>query len=232
MDNYIKNIGLNLADDTLNKLSKYADDVICKGEQFNLTSDLDKDVFIKKHIVDSIYLNKFVDFDKVGSVVDLGTGAGLPGMVLSIANQSTNFTLVDSLNKRINFLSDVVDELDLANVNLECMRAEEFTRIAEYRESFDVAVSRAVAPLNLLLEYVSPAIKVGGKFYAYKSQKHDEELEMAEKALLELNMKLIDKHEYNLLSGEYRVILEFEKIANTPDKYPRRTGIPSKRPIK
>lgn len=217
--------------DKLNKIDLYVDNVIEKGKKFNLTADLDKEIFIQKHIIDCQKLNDFVDFNEIKKAVDIGTGAGLPGFVLALSNPNTDFTLVDSLNKRINFLSELAYTLSVENVTLECMRAEEFTRLFNYREYFDAGFSRALAPLNVLLEYITPAIRVGGHFYAYKSKKYKEELLDAENAIEILNVKLVNEFTYTLNNGEFRVILDFEKIDNTPDKYPRRVGKPSKKPL-
>ncbi len=218
----------------LDKTSKYVDMVLEANKYLNLTGASDKVELMHRHVNDSLAILNFTGIEKGQKVLDMGTGAGFPAIPLAI-NTEANFVLVDSLNKRISFLSDVKNELDLKNVELVHARAEEFLRDEKHRETFDLAVSRAVAPLNLLLEYTIPSLKVGGKFYAYKSKDIDKEIDEAKNAIEVLNVELSDIFEYELelASGERQSfkILEFTKEAKTEDRYPRRVGIPAKRPL-
>ncbi len=220
-----------LKDAELSKLLRYTDMVLEANKRMNLTGATSDDLFIERHIVDSLTLLNFVRFKEGDRVVDMGSGAGLPGIPLALSSDA-DFVLVDSLKKRISFLDDVRNELGLENVELSDMRAEEFARDCEYRALFDYAVSRALAPLNVLLEYVVPTLKVGGIFYAYKGAGYLEELKNAEFAMSVLGVEHHDTLIYTMDGGVEFAILVIKKIGKTPDKYPRRVGIPSKRPLK
>ncbi len=231
LNSYFKSIDVDISEDAIYKLSLYIEEVLTVGKKMNLTSDLDRETFITKHVIDSSHANKYIDFKKIGLAVDIGTGAGLPGVVLACLNPATNFTLLDSLHKRINFLSDISRSVGIGNINPVALRAEDFSRDEANREQFDAAFSRAVASLNVLLEYAVPMLKVGGHFYAYKSKKCEEELISAQNAMDLLKVECVDRYEYRLPHGEYRVILDFLKKGATDEKYPRRNGKPAKRPL-
>ena len=203
----------------------------------NLTAITEYDEVIVKHFVDSLSLVKAVDInsegkDKAISVIDVGTGAGFPGIPLKIAFPDLKITLLDSLNKRIGFLNTVISELGLEGIEALHGRAEDYAKKGKLRESFDLCVSRAVANLSTLSEYCLPYVKVGGRFVAYKAEKTAEEIEAAEKAVLELGGE-IEKCEEFVLPGSdlYRTLVVVEKIKATPNKYPRKAGTPSKEPL-
>ncbi len=200
------------------------------NEKINLTAITEPFEVIKKHFLDSLTILDEIKENE--SVIDVGTGAGFPGIPLAICSKA-NFVLVDSLNKRINFLKEVKEKINLNNIEIYHARAEEFAKNKLYREKFDVAVSRAVAPMNILVEYLIPFVKVGGKIVCMKGPKAEEELEEAKKAIEILGGKVEQIKEFNL--GEEQIsrkIIIIKKIKNTPNKYPRRPGTPAKEPIK
>ncbi len=200
------------------------------NEKINLTAITEPCEVIEKHFLDSLTILDEIKENE--SVIDVGTGAGFPGIPLAICSKA-NFILVDSLNKRINFLKEVKEKINLNNIEIYHTRAEEFAKNKLYREKFDVAVSRAVAPMNILVEYLIPFVKVGGKIVCMKGPKAEEELEEAKKAIEILGGKVEQIKEFNL--GEEQIsrkIIIIKKIKNTPNKYPRKPGTPAKEPIK
>lgn len=226
-------IDVNLDDDTLELFEKYKNILLEWNDKINLTAITDEYEIIMKHFVDCLEIVKYINI--TDKVIDVGTGAGFPGIVIAIYFKSKiNVTLVDSLNKRLLFLSNVVDELKLNNINIIHARAEELGRNSEHREMYDVVVSRAVAGLNILLEYDSPFIKVNGKCLLLKSDNVDKEIEEAKNSLKQLNLQCINKHLYKYLINdeEYRrCVLEIKKISNTKEKYPRNFGKIKKNPL-
>lgn len=209
------------------KLLKYLDLLMEKNEVMNLTAIRNREDIIDKHFYDSILLNNLLKKeDKY--IIDIGTGAGFPGLVLAILNEDKNFLLVDSVKKKIDFINDVIKKLDLNNVKTTSIRAEEL--IKNNREKFDVGLCRGVAHLAIILEYEIPFLKVGGRFLAQKQT--DTEIEKASKALKILNSKVINVHKFNLpISNDKRVVIEIEKKGKTPIEYPRKVGIPKKKPL-
>ena len=231
--NQLKNENIKLTDEMLEKLEKYKDLLLEWNEKINLTAITDEEEVFVKHFVDCLYCAKYItNEDK--SIIDVGTGAGFPGLVLAIYFPDKEFTLLDALNKRLIFLEDVINKLGLKNVKLVHGRAEEIVRIDNLYENYDIAVSRAVAQLPILLEYISPYIKVNGKCIVMKGDNVDEELKVSSNALKVLNLKLLRKnlYSYNVKNEEYkRSILEIEKINETPKKYPRNYGKIKKKPL-
>ena len=165
-------------------------------------------------------------------LVDIGTGAGLPGLPLAIVCDRAKFVLTDSLGNRINFLSEVIDQIKISNVELVKSRAEDFCLQNEYREKFDFVFSRGVAKLSVLSEYCLPAIKLGGKMISYKMDKIEEELSDAQNAIKTLGGKFHVKHTYDLiLDDPARCLVEIDKVSRTPKSYPRKAGTPAKTPL-
>ncbi len=203
------------------------------NENINLTAITEYQEVIKKHFLDSCLLLKEYSLNIFNEkkIIDVGTGAGFPGIPLAILLPNTSFTLVDSLNKRIDFLRAVIMHLGLNNVELYHGRAEDLGRDEKFREQFDYCVSRAVAGLPLLLEYCSPFIKESGSLLLYKSKKTNQEIEEAENALKVLNcvvnsnLQLANECEFE------RYLLKIDKVEHTPDKYPRKAGKPKKKPL-
>lgn len=201
------------------------------NEKMNLTAITDPEEIILKHFIDSITILKNIEND--AKIVDVGTGAGFPGIPLSIMRPDLKITLVDSLNKRLIFLQEVVNKLELKNVEIIHARAEEFGQNKKYRENFDIATSRAVANLATLSEYLIPLVKVGGKVVAMKASELQEEVENAKKAIDVLGGKIEMIEEFNLPQSDIgRTVVIIRKEKQTPNKYPRKPGTPSKEPIK
>lgn len=222
----MKKLGPNISEEEIKKLETFKDMVLEKNRVMNLTAIAEEDFYLK-HFVDSL---KLLEFEKLeGRVLDLGTGAGFPGIPLAIMLPEVDFLLMDSLKKRIGFLEEVVDRLGLKKVKLIHSRAEDGAR-KEYRESFDYVVTRALASLPLLLEYTIPYLKTGGILYAYKGIKVDQEIEEARRALDILGAEVEEIYSYKLEDEDYRIV-KIKKSKATPKKYPRRAGLASKEPL-
>jgi len=224
---------LNLDDIAIDRFRKYSDELIEWNKVMNLTSIVDPEEIAVKHFLDSLGCI----FEGIGdgniSLIDVGTGAGFPGLPLKIAYDKIALTLLDSLNKRINFLNHVVDELELEDVHCVHGRAEIMGQDEEFREQFDVSVSRAVAELNVLSEYCLPFVKVGGYFISQKSKLVENEIENSKDAIRILGGEIVDvkKVEVPFLDAE-RYLVVIKKVESTPGKYPRRAGMPTKKPLK
>lgn len=200
----------------------------------NLTAITEFNEVMKKHFVDSVSLvNAFPDLkEKEYTLIDVGTGAGFPGIPLKIIFPKLKVVLLDSLNKRVSFLNEVIDKLELSNIKALHGRAEDFAKRKEYREYFDLCVSRAVANLATLSEYCIPFVKENGYFISYKSEKITEEFENAKEAIKVLGGKYDKQIEFYLPSSDiYRNLFVIQKVKNTPSKFPRKAGLPSKEPI-
>lgn len=209
---------------------KYMKLLIEWNNKINLTAITDEKEIILKHFIDSITINKYLKGKE--SVLDIGTGAGFPGMPLKILNNDINFTLADSLNKRIIFLEEVCKELELKNINCVHGRAEELGNNVNYREKYDIVTSRAVAKLNVLLEYMLPFVKIGGECICMKGPNIKEEIEEIDYALKVLGGKIKEvKNMFLPNSDNERNIIVIEKVHSTPSKYPRKAGIPTKQPL-
>ena len=208
-------------------LKEYKELLVEWNEKMNLTAITEDYEVIIKHFVDCLECTHLITNEK--KIIDVGTGAGFPGMPLAIFYPQIEFTLLDGLNKRLIFLEEVVNKLGLKNVKIVHARAEEAARNEEYFESFDAVVSRAVANLPVLLEYTSPYVKVNGKCIVMKGDNAKEELDLAKNAMNILKLKNIEnkeyKYSYTINNEEYnRTILYIEKVGNTPNKYPRNYG--------
>ena len=216
---------INISQNQAEKLNMYKELLIQWNEKMNLTAITDEYDIIVKHFVDCLMCTKIIKDEK--NIIDVGTGAGFPGMVLAIYYEDKEFTLLDALNKRLVFLQEVVNTLKLKNVNIIHGRAEEVARKEEYREKFDATVSRAVAQLPILLEYTSPFIKVNGKCIVMKGDSVQDEIKISSNALnvLKLKLKSTFEYMYTVNNEEYhRYILIIEKNMCTPTKYPRNYG--------
>lgn len=227
----LKEINIEIKLEQINKFYEYMNLLLEWNEKINLTAITEQKDIILKHFVDCLTIQKYLS--KEQKIVDIGTGAGFPGIPLAIMEEMCHFVLVDALNKRVNFLNEVKEKLDLQNVLAIHMRAEEFGQNKVYREKFDIAVSRAVANLSVLAEYLLPVIKVGGKVICMKGNQVEDEIRQAEFAVKELGGRIKEKEEFCLPGTEMkRNIIIIEKIKSTPNKYPRKSGIPSKQPLK
>lgn len=227
-----KQLNIPYSSEIENKFIKYRDLLKEWNQKINITSIEDDEEIYVKHFLDSILLlfNSTINENK--SLIDVGTGGGFPGYPLKIVNDNYNVTLLDSLRKRIDFLDEVKKELNLHNVELIHGRAEDFGQNNSYREKFDICVSRAVAPLNVLSEYCLPFVKVGGYFAAYKSENISSEISSSESAIKKLGGKVKEVREVNLPGTDIvRKIVVIEKVESTNKKYPRKAGKPSKDPL-
>ncbi len=223
-------IDINLDNEICNKLYNYMNLLLEWNEKINLTAITDEKEIILKHFIDSFTINKFINSgDKM---LDIGTGAGFPGLPIKIIRPEVDVFLMDSLNKRINFLNEVIESLQLKNIEAFHSRAEEMAKNNKFREKFDVVTSRAVAKLNILLEYMLPYTKVNGKCLCMKGPNIEEEIKEAEKALKILGGE-IEKIEKIILpdSNIERKIIIIRKKSATPLKYPRKAGMPTKEPL-
>ncbi|MCI5687600.1 MAG: 16S rRNA (guanine(527)-N(7))-methyltransferase RsmG [Emergencia sp.] len=216
--------------DTADKFVGYMDGILEWNEKINLTAIKDRDEFVVKHLVDSILCAGFPEYKNSESIIDVGTGAGFPGIPLAIISPDKDFVLADSLNKRLKVINDLTDRLGIYNVETVHGRAEELARNKNFRENFDLCVSRAVANMAVLAEYCLPFIRMGGHLLAYKGPDVNEELKSAEKAIKTLGGKVL-RIETTPLQGYEHNIVVIEKMKKTPAKYPRKAGTPVKEPI-
>lgn len=216
----------------ISQLDKYYELLIEKNKVMNLTAITEFDEVIVKHFADSLSICTVLPSD-INTVCDLGTGAGFPGIPMAIAYPDIKFTLIDSLNKRIKFLQEVVDAIGLNNVNLVHARAEEAGRNKLYRENFDLVVSRAVANIATLSEYCLPLVKVNGYFISFKSGDISEEIKLSGSSIKKLGGSLNKPVYFSLPNTDInRSFLIINKEKNTPKAYPRKAGTPSKEPLK
>lgn len=221
----------NLSEEQIEQLDKYYELLIEKNKVMNLTAITDFDEVIVKHFADSLSICTVMP-DDIHTICDLGTGAGFPGIPMAIAYPNIQFTLIDSLNKRIKFLQEVVDCIGLNNVTLVHARAEEAGRNKIYREQFDLVVSRAVANIATLSEYCLPLVKIGGYFISFKSGDINNEIELSGKAINKLGGQLEKPILFSLPDTDIsRSFLIINKEKNTPKVYPRKAGTPSKEPL-
>lgn len=224
--------GFSLTEKQLNQFVCYYHLLIEWNKKMNLTAIEEPAEVVDKHFVDSVLVLRLKQQLAGCSMIDIGTGAGFPGIPLRIMEESLQLTLFDSLNKRINFLRTLCDQLQLSDVQAIHGRAEEFAQKAEYRECFDLATARAVARMPVLLEICLPFVKIGGYFIALKGPELENELKESKKALEQVGGKLVDIQQFTLADGAYtRNIAVIEKIMAAPKKYPRKAGTPQKNPL-
>lgn len=228
-------LDIYLCDDQVKQFVRYYELLAEWNSYMNLTAITEFDDVMKKHFIDSLSLVKAFDKIKIEevSVIDIGSGAGFPGLPLKIAFPQIHLTLLDSLLKRINFLNEVVNNLELQNVTMIHGRAEDYAKPSFHREKFDLCVSRAVANLSTLSELCLPYVKVNGLFISYKSEKIVEEVETARRAISLLGGKIEKQVDFTLPDSDiYRNLFVIRKEKSTPGKYPRKAGLPAKDPLK
>lgn len=228
--NGLEELHIALSEEQINQFIRYYEMLVEKNKVMNLTAITEFDEVIEKHFLDSLSLIKVYDLTKEVSVLDMGTGAGFPGIPLKIAFPELKVTLVDSLNKRILFLQEVIDTLQLKNIDALHARAEELGKNKSYREQFDLVVSRAVANLASLGEYCIPFAKLGGNFISYKSGEIEEEVKNAKNAVFLLGGKVKEVYKFDLYEQK-RSFVVIDKVKGTPKAYPRKAGTPTKMPL-
>lgn len=232
LDQGCQEMGIVLDGEQRQQFVDFYEYLVEKNKVMNLTGITEFDEFIDKHYIDSLSIVNVVDMHQVQSAIDVGTGAGFPGIPLKIAFPHLKITLLDSLNKRINFLNEVVETLGLENVETCHGRAEDFGHRKEYREQYDLCTSRAVANLSTLSEYCVPFVKIGGQFVSYKSGNVDNELRESEKAIRILGGEIGKVCSFVLPETDFaRTLVPIKKIKSTGKKYPRKAGTPSKEPL-
>jgi 16S rRNA (guanine527-N7)-methyltransferase len=228
----LKNHGIELSDEQSNLFEIYYRELIEWNEKINLTAITEKEQVYIKHFYDSLSLTFFVDFTHVHTLADIGSGAGFPGIPLKIIFPHLKVTIVDSLNKRILFLNQLVEKLSLNNVKCVHGRAEDVSRMPVFRDQFDLVTARAVARLSVLNELCLPFVKKGGFFVAMKGSEVSNEMEEAAFSLNELNGRLVDSNRMELPTEQsIRHLIQIEKVGPTPGKYPRKAGLPLKNPL-
>lgn len=229
----LTDMGLSYDEETIRKFRKYMELILEWNEKVNLTAITDEEEFVKKHYVDSVAICAFPQMKEAKSVIDVGTGAGFPGIPLAILHPDKKFLLMDSLNKRIKIIEEIAQEIGLQNVAFRHGRAEELAQSREYREQFDLCVSRAVANLAVLSEYCLPFVRVGGWFAPYKTGAIETELNESRRAIALLGGKLEANEQLNIKGYDldHRILL-IRKISKTLTKYPRKAGTPAKEPLK
>lgn len=221
-----------LTDRMMLQFNRYYDLLIEWNKVMNLTGITDYNDVVIKHFVDSLSIVKAIDMNYISNMIDIGTGAGFPGIPIKIVFPEIQVTLLDSLNKRIRFLDTLISELSLDNINAFHGRAEEYARNKNYREKYDLCVSRAVSNLSSLSEYCLPYVKVNGLFISFKSGGIEKELSESKKAIHILGGQMKDVIKFNLPNTNInRSLILINKVRNTNDKYPRKTGIPTKEPL-
>jgi 16S rRNA (guanine527-N7)-methyltransferase len=230
LDKYLEKIDIVINETQKEQFHKYMDLLIEWNKKINLTAIVEPEEIILKHFIDSVTISKYINQDD--KTIDIGTGAGFPGIPLKIIRPELKIELLDSLNKRINFLNIVVDELKLKNIECIHSRVEEFAKNKKNREKYDIVTSRAVANLNVLVEYMIPLIKIGGRCICMKGPNIEEEIAKSQNAIKILGGEIEKVEEFTLPETDIkRTIIIIKKVKNTPSKYPRKPGAPSKEPI-
>lgn len=229
----LEQLNIQLSETQKDQFRTYFELLVEWNKVMNLTGITEEDEVNEKHFVDSLAISKAIDMEQVHTVIDIGTGAGFPGLPLKIAYPHLKVVLLDSLQKRIKFLNTVIEELGLEDIETLHGRAEDYAKKPEYRETFDLCVSRAVANLATLSEYCIPYIRVGGMFISYKSGEIEEELNASKKAVDILGGEIKDVVKFQLPGTEIgRSFVKIEKKSPTKKKYPRKAGLPGKEPLK
>ncbi len=222
----------NLEEEKKKQFHRFYEILIEYNKVMNLTAITEYDEVVKKHFVDSLAIQNIIDLNKIQTLVDVGTGAGFPGIPLKIVYPHLRVTLLDALNKRVKFLDIVIKELGLKNISADHGRAEDFAKNKKYREKYDLCVSRAVANLSTLSEYCIPFVHLGGCFISYKSENIDEELGQSKKAISILGGNIEDVVRFKLTDTDIgRSLIKIRKGNKTPEKYPRKAGLPSREPL-
>lgn len=225
-------LDIRYTNEMLEQFQKYYDILIEWNKVMNLTGITEYEEVISKHFIDSLSIVKAVDMNQISNLIDIGTGAGFPGIPIKIVFPHLKVTLLDSLNKRVRFLDAVIEEVEIKDINAVHGRAEELAKQKNYREKYELCVSRAVANLASLSEYCLPFVNVGGKFISYKSGDIEDELNTSKNAIKILGGKIIEVNKFQLPAIDItRSLVIVNKIKKTDSKFPRRAGIPTKEPL-
>lgn len=233
LESRLEPLHITLSGMQLDQFDKFYDLLVEWNKVMNLTGITEYQDVVEKHFLDSLSIVKIIDMNQIEYAIDIGTGAGFPGIPLKIAFPDINIVLLDSLNKRIKFLDHIIEELKLDGIRTIHGRAEDYAREAGYREKFDLCVSRAVANLASLSEYCLPYVRVGGRFVSYKSGDIEQEISEGERAIKILGGKVCQVEKFNLPGTEIqRSFVMIKKMKNTQNKYPRKAGMPTKEPLK
>ncbi len=220
-----------VGDDLSNKLQVYAELLKDWNEKINLTAITDDEGIAVKHFLDCLLVCKYADFKSGQKIIDVGTGAGFPGLVIAAACPDVWVTLLDSTGKKLNVVRDIAEKMGVSNVEIVHMRAEDAGKKPEYREKYDFATARAVAELRVLLEYTLPFVKVGGQFLSLKGASALEEIYGATASLKTLGGKIQGTNEFSLPGGDKRAIINVKKISHIPPKFPRVSAQIAKKPL-
>lgn len=224
--------GISMSEKQIGQFERFYHLLIEKNKVMNLTSITEEDEVIEKHFIDSLACCRVIEMNRINSLIDIGTGAGFPGIPLKIVYPEISVVLLDSLNKRVKFLKEVIESLGLSGVEAVHGRAEDIARKAEYRGNFDLAVSRAVANLSTLSEYCIPFVKVNGFFVSYKAGKGLEEIKNIDSCMGALGSKIMQVDQFQLPGEDsLRVLIKIKKCKGTAKIYPRKAGVPSKSPL-
>ncbi len=223
--------GISVSDDLIQKLEIYAKELKEWNEKINLTAITDDEGIAVKHFIDSLMLLKYVDIPENAKIIDVGTGAGFPGLVIAAARPDVKVTLLDSTGKKLKVVNDIGEKMGLLNYEILNMRAEEAGQKKEYREQYDFTTARAVAELRVLSEYCLPFVKQNGYFISMKGALADKEIENAFNALKTLSGKIEEKYNFNLCDAGERNIIKIKKISQIPTKYPRVSAQIAKKPL-
>jgi 16S rRNA (guanine(527)-N(7))-methyltransferase RsmG len=224
-------MGVSVSDDLIEKLEIYAKELKEWNEKINLTAITDDEGIAVKHFIDSLMLLKYVDIPENSKIIDVGTGAGFPGLVIAATRPDVKVTLLDSTGKKLKVVNDIGEKMGLSNYEILNMRAEEAGQKKEYREIYDFATARAVAELRVLSEYCLPFVKQNGYFISMKGALADKEIENASNALKTLSGKIEEKYNFNLCDAGERNIIKIKKISQIPTKYPRVSAQIAKKPL-
>lgn len=232
LKNKLNQLSIEYSESQIEKLLKYYEMLIEKNKVMNLTAITEFDEVVEKHFIDSLSIVRVIDMKIVHSIIDIGTGAGFPGIPVKIMFPHVKVTLVDSLNKRVNFLNEVIENLELSDIEAYHGRAEDYGRDKKFREKYDVCVSRAVANLASLSEYCMPFVKPDGYFISYKAGDCEKEIDNSKNAIKILSGKIEKVEKFSLPDSEIsRSFIKIKKIKNLSNKYPRKSGIPSRNPL-
>ncbi len=224
-------VEISVSDDLIGKLEIYAKELKEWNEKINLTAIKDDEGIAVKHFIDSLMLLKYISIPENSKIIDVGTGAGFPGLVIAAARSDLKVTLLDSTGKKLKVVADIAEKMGLTNYEILNMRAEEAGQKKEYREQYDFATARAVAELRVLSEYCLPFVKKNGFFISMKGALADKEIENSTNALKTLSGEIIEKHSFNLCDAGERNIIKIKKISQIPTKYPRVSAQIAKKPL-